>query len=192
MADVLGRLLFRAVDRLRVRYWNPTRAWPLGSVTQLSYDMRRRALCGVSVDAHLEALRTFGLADWFSRHEEVLHLYYYRLGLVVGLWQDEITSFEVILDPQLCPDLDWHPFTPGRLTIVTPAELRRDLSRTTSEQETLGLLGAPSETGPVMGQRVHTFITAGNSIDTCHDPDTGRLVRVELSEASQGSAPAAA
>jgi hypothetical protein len=192
MADLLGRLLFRAVDHLRVRYWNPTREWPASSITQLSYDMRRRALCGVPVDAHFEALRTFGLADWFSRHEEGLDLYYYRLGLIVGLFQDQITSFEVILDPQLCPDRDWHPLKPGRLTILTPAELRRDLSRTTSEQEILGLLGAPFETGPVIGQRVHTFITAGNFIDTYHDPDTGRLVRVELSEARQESAPAAA
>jgi hypothetical protein len=140
----------------------------------------------------LEALRTFGLADWFSRHGEGLDLYYYRLGLIVGLWQDEITSFEVILDPQLCPDRDWHPFTPAGLTILTPAELRRDLSRTTSEQEILGLLGAPFETGPVVGQRVHAFITAGNFIDTYHDPDTGRLVRVELRKARQESAPAAA
>jgi hypothetical protein len=110
----------------------------------------------------------------------------------LGPWQGEITSFEVILDPKLCPDRDWHPSTPGRLTILTPAELRRDLSRTTSEQEVLGLLGIPFETGPVIGQRVHTFITAGNFIDTYHDPDTGRLVRIELSEARQESAPAAA
>jgi hypothetical protein len=191
MAELLAHLLFRAMDRLWVRYWTPTRHWPAGSVTRLSYDLRHRALCGVPIDAHLEALRSFGPADWFSRHGEGLDLYYYRFGLVVGLWQGHITSFEVILDPHANPE-PWHSFTPGRLTILTLADLRRDLTRTTGQQEVLALLGRPFKTGPVAGQRVHTFITAGNFIDTYHDPNTGRLVRIELSEARQESSPAAA
>jgi hypothetical protein len=192
MADLIGRLLFRAVDHFRVRYWNPTRDWPASSISQLSYDMRERGSCGVAVDARLEALKSFGAADWFSRYGEGLDLYYYRLGLVVGLWRDHITSFEVILDPQLCPDYAWHAFAPGRLKICTLENVRRDLTRTTGEGEVLTLLGVPSETGPVLNQRVHTFITAENFIHTYHHPDTGRLVRIELSEARRESAPAAA
>lgn len=102
MADLIWSLLFRAVDHVRGRYWNPTRDWPANWMGQLSYDMRHRGLCGVPVDACLEALKSFGRADWFRRHGEVLDLYYYRLGLVVGLWQEHVTSFELILDPQLC------------------------------------------------------------------------------------------
>jgi hypothetical protein len=192
MTDLLGRLLFRAVDHFRVRYRSPTRSWPPGFLRHLSFDMRDRALSGVPLDARLDTLKSFGPADWFRGDEESLELYYYRLGLIVSLWHGDIVSFEILLDPELCPDRSWHPFVAGRLTLLTPAELRRDLTRTTNEREVLGLLGVPTETGPVLGQRVHTFITAGNFIDTYHDPETGRLVRIELSEAGPDSAPAAA
>jgi hypothetical protein len=146
----------------------------------------------VPLDAPLEALKSFGPADWFDGDNEDLGLYYYQLGLIVGLWQGEIVSFEVLLDPRLCPDRAWHPFAAGRLTMRSTAELPRDFTATTSEREVLSLLGAPSETGPIQGQRVHTFIVAGNFIDTYHDPESRRLVRIELGKSRPESTPAAA
>jgi hypothetical protein len=192
MTDPIGQLVYRLVDRFRVRYWNPTRDWPATALSQLSYDMRHCALNGFRVDARFEVLRPLGSADWFSRSGPSLDLYYYRLGLIVGLWDKQVTSFEVIVDPKQCPDRAAHSFAPGRVTLVTLTERRRDLTRTTTEAEVLDLLGAPAETGPVLDQRVHTFIAAGNFIDTYHDPSTGRLVRIEFAEARRDSAPAAA
>jgi hypothetical protein len=192
MADFVARALFRALGRLKTRYRSPTRSWPPTAVPHLFYDMGTRALCGVPVDAPLEALKCFGPADWFYGNNEDLDLYYYQLGLIVGLWQGEIVSFEVLLHPELCPGRAWHPFAAGRLTLCSAADVQRDPTGTTSEREVLSLLGAPAETGPIQGQRVHSFIVAGNFIDTYHDPESGRLVRIELGEAGPWSTPAAA
>ena len=184
--DPIGRLIYGAVDRIRVRLGNPTRRWATSAVTSLLYDMQFQSLNGVRVDVELQALRPFGRADWFITLAG-LDLYYYRLGLIVGMFEGRVTSFEVILDPDKCPDHAGHPFAPGRVTVRTPSGQTRDFTRSTGQHEVLQFLGTPTETGPVIGQTVHTFIETGNFIDTYHEPNTGRLVRVEFCEAASSA-----
>jgi hypothetical protein len=189
MPALVGELIYRALHYLRVHYWNPTRQWPAGTLHHLHYDMRLLALNGLRVDAQFETLRPLGPADWFGRNGAALDLYYYRVGLIVALWEGRVTSFEVILDPERCPDRSGHAFAPGRITLMNLTDRRHDLSRTSTEFELLELLGKPAETKPVLDQRVHTFIAGGNSIETSHDRTTGRLVRIEFAEAAGDTAP---
>jgi hypothetical protein len=49
-----------------------------------------------------------------------------------------------------------------------------------AQDSLIELFGLPFETGPVVDDRVHTFIVGGNSINTYHAQESGRFVEVTL------------
>jgi hypothetical protein len=145
----------------------------------LSFDSRERALNGVALGAPFEHLRPLGRASWVSRISEDVDLYYYGLGLVVGVSKDRVSSFEIVFDPARS-HRSWHPLTAGRLALKAPDEKWWDLTEATTDTEIFALFGAPFDTGPVGDQPMHSFKVFGVIIDTTHDVHTGTLVSIEI------------
>jgi len=160
------------------RFFNPTRNWPPGSVSSLSFNMARHELNGVAVEAPFENARAFGPADHVDRLAGI-DIRYYGLGLEIGSWEGVITHFRLVMDPASRRTRWEQRCRPATLMLSSGAGFSR-LSRDTSENDVIRLFGATFETGPVGDDRVHTFITGGNYIDTYHDPTTGRLVEIDL------------
>ena len=189
MADSILSPIIQLVLSARVRLFNPTRDWPAATVSRLEYDMRSHCLNGIPVGAPIAAAHPLGRADWFAGGAENPDLDYRPLGVQVECFDDVITSFRVILRPESRHSDRDRAFKAADLTLVAPNGSRSRLTGRTTEADLVAILGTPVETGPVAGDRVHTFVTAGNFIDSFHDPATGELLEISLGlSASEASA----
>lgn len=179
MTDPIAYLYFEASAWWRLRFSNPTRQWPLRTVSWLLFDMTTHALNGVSIEAPLSSARVFGPAEGIGPWEDT-SLLYYSLGLQVDSGEGHIVSFRIVMDPSRRTSPSDRRFSPATLEITTRGGIHRTLSRDTHERELFGLFGPPVETGPVLDERTHTFLVDGNFIDTFHDQESGCLVEMEL------------
>ena len=170
----------RAVDKVRGRYRGPTWDWPPGTVTRLSYDMRDRALNGVPLGAPLEQLRPLGPAGWSDRDGSEIKLYYYRLGLFVRVEAGRIRTIEVVFDAANTWEHAWHPLAEGRVAVRNAEGRWGDLTRSTTEEEVVALLGAPVSSHDYDDERTYEFIGAGHEISVKRDTRTGGLIHFEI------------
>jgi hypothetical protein len=169
--------LFGLIQAIRVQYLNPTRDWPETAFTRLEYDLRSGRLNGIAADTPIDTARVFGKADWFSGGPD---LDYRRLGLQIGCFDGTICNFRVILQPASRHSRRDRAFQTADFTLIAPSGKTCRLWGNTSEQDLLALLGTPFETGPIVGDRVHTFIVNGTCIDSYHDEITGQLLELIL------------
>ena len=176
----LSSLARRAVRRIRARYRGPTWDWPPSTVARLSYDTRDHALNGVALGAPFRRLEPFGPAAWFDRRRSELDLYYYRLGLSVSVRDDRVTSFDVIFDAAKCWEYEWHPLNEARVALRNPAGKWGDLTRSTTSDEVIALLGAPISTGSDEHEQNDEFRVADQSIWTDRDTRTGLLMKLSI------------
>ena len=159
---------------VRVRLQNPTRDLPVSTFKGLAYDLRTRTLNGVALEASFAAAAPFGRADWFSGLDDP-DLDYRALGLQIGTFQGMVASYRVIVDPAACGDARERAFRPAALSLSTPGGARLEISSRTREEDLIAALGAPVETGAIIGAKVHSFVVAGQRIDSFHHPASGRL-----------------
>jgi hypothetical protein len=174
MSDKLIEKLVQLAQSIRVRLQNPTRGLPVSTFKGLAYDLRTLSLNGVPLEASFSAAAPFGKADWFSGIDDP-DLDYRALGLQIGSFQGTIGSFRMIVDPAACSEARERAFRPAILSLSMPGGARLEISNRTREEDLIAALGAPDESGPIAGAKVHTFVVAGQRVDTYHDPATGRL-----------------
>jgi hypothetical protein len=180
MFDPVTYLFVECVAWARRRLSNPTRRWPPCSVSELTFELAAHRLCGVPIGASLAEARVFGPADRLVGVPPEYGLLYYKLGLEVDRFEGRIVNFRIVMDPA-SRALYWERrCTPARLLLRMLDGSRHVLSRETSEASLLELFGRPLETGPVGGDRVHSFRVDGNFIDSYHATDSGRLVELTL------------
>ncbi|HKQ57313.1 MAG TPA: hypothetical protein VJY35_05560 [Candidatus Eisenbacteria bacterium] len=170
LTDVVTRL----VQDILVRLQNPTRDLPATTFRALAYDLRNRSLNGVPLDASFSVAAPFGKADWFSGMDDP-DLDYRALGLQIGTFQGLVASFRIIVDPAACGDPRERAFRPGALSLSMPGGGQLEISNRTREEDLIAALGAPAETGSIVGAKVHSFVVAGQRIDSYHHPSSGRL-----------------
>jgi hypothetical protein len=174
MTDKLIAKLVDLVQRVRVRMQNPTRDLPVSTFKGLAYDLRSRSLNGVPLDASFSAAAPFGKADWFSGLDDP-NLDYRALGLQIGTFQGLVASFRMIVDPAACGDARERAFRPAALSLSMPGGAQLEISNRTREEDLIAALGAPVETVSIVGSKVHSFLVAGQRVDSYHHPASGRL-----------------
>jgi hypothetical protein len=158
---------------------DPTRDWPAGTVSALEFDEASGRLNGIALDAPISAAMALGPADAASGGRDDADLDYHTLGLQVGCFEGVVVHFRVIVDPVTRASAGERAFQPGELTLRTGGRTLR-LTRQTTEQDLIAQLGPPVETGPVVGDRVHTFLLERSMIDTYHDTASGRLLELTV------------
>lgn len=190
MSDRVGRWMMGFMRDARGRSVDPTREWPAAAVSALEFDAESGRLNGIPLDAPIPAAVVLGRADGCSGGAEDPELDYRALGLQVQCYEGVITSFRVIVDPARRESDRDRAFQAGELTLRTRGRSLR-LTGATTEADLAAGLGPPVETGPVAGDRVHTFTPGRSLIETYHDPATGRLLELTLCLHADESAQAA-
>jgi hypothetical protein len=180
MLDPITYALVECLAWGRHHFMNPTRRWSPSSVTELTFELARHSLCGVPINAPLDDACLFGPADRLLGVSPGYDLLYYKLGLQVDQFADEIASFRVLVDPGSRPHYWERRCVPARLQVEMLDGSQYVLSRETTEASILGLFGPPLETGPIGDDRVHTFRAGGNLIDSYHESESGRLVELTI------------
>jgi|SRR5688572_8301701 len=185
MSDPAVDLLLKLMTWYRRRFGNnPSRNWPPRKVSRLSYDTSDQSLNGLRLEASIPETAMFGPADQILGDTADPDLIYFDLGLEIQCYENQISSFHLIMDPASRDHLWQSRYKPAELSLKTPDGLSHAFSRATNEQAIIRLLGQPDETGPVSEDRMHTFITGRNWIGSFHDPDSGRLLELMLEMAA--------
>lgn len=170
----------------RRQFRNPTKRWPPCSITELTFELSTHSLCGVRIDAPLGEASAFGPADRLLGVPPWYDLLYFGLGLQVDQFEAGIVGFRILVDPESRSHRWERRCVPARLQVQMLDGSRQVLSRDTSEEAMLGVFGSPLETGPVCGDRVHTFRAGGALIGSHHEPKSGRLVELTICLAAGG------
>jgi hypothetical protein len=168
----------------RRQFRNPTKGWPPRRVTELIFDVAARSLSEVRIDAPVHAARMFGPADRLTGVSPDYDLLYYALGLEIGQFRGNIASFRLLTEPTTRVSYWERRCMPARLQVQGTDGSRHVLSQETTEASVLRFFGNPLETGPVAGERVHSFRVGGNLFDTHHDQESSRLVELTICAAS--------
>lgn len=166
------------IEWANVAFANPTRGWPRCTMSGLEYDLRAGSMNGIRVESPSDHARSFGRADWFTGKDEELHLDYHRLGLQVECSDGVITSFRVVLQPDVRPAARDRKFRPAELTLIGPHGEPVKLSPLTTNRDLAASLGNPIDTGRVDGERWHAFRVGGNLIESYHDLSSGVLLEI--------------
>lgn len=177
-----GEIVNRVINFVRKaqgQLADPTRDWPTVSIAGLEFDTASGRLNGVALDEPISAAMALGRADSCSGGAQDFELDYRAVGLQVEAYEGTLTSFRIIVDPARRDSDRDRAFQPGILTLRVGGRSLR-LTRDTTETDLIAALGSPIETGPIAGDRVHTFVLERSVVDTYHDPATGRLQELEL------------
>jgi len=171
-------MLQQLIEWANVAFSNPTRGWPPCTMRALEYDLRSRSMNGIQVESASDQARSFGPADWFSGKEEDLHLDYRRLGLQVELFDGVITSFRVVMQPDVRHTPRDRRFRPAELNLIDVHGKTVKLNGLTTNRDLADALGQPIETDRVGADRWHAFRVGGNLIESYHDLRSGMLLEI--------------
>jgi hypothetical protein len=146
-------------------------------LSRLELDAHKARMNGVALESSAQSAVTFGPASQILGTKSDPVLGYPGLGLEVECYQELIVGFRVIMDPRSRGDL-YRRWQPAVLDLRSPNGASHVLSPDTHERQMFALLGRPVETGPVVGDRVHTFVVRRCLILSFHAPDTGLLTEL--------------
>ena len=191
--------LRRLFGWIRWRFFNPTREWPARAITRLDFDVDQCRLNGIALDAPWQDLKVFGPADEVAfplSRKDGPDLSFHAIGLAIESYQGRIVTASVITDGSSRPGGRHKRMRPGALTITGLHLPPYEITKATHEQDLFRLFGMPVETGPIVGEPMHTFAVKRSFVNTYHDPSTGHVREVLVSErgdknVTQGPGPSA-
>jgi len=142
-------------------------------------------LNGIRLDAPWQELKVFGPADAIESGVTRLDgpdLSFHALGLKIESYEGRVVSAAVVTDGSARPDGRHRRMASGRLTVVGSGLPASEITKETHERDLFSMFGAPVETGPIVGEPVHTFAVKCAFVLTFHDPATGYVREVLLTE----------
>jgi len=140
---------------------DPTYNWPERAPVQLSFDLARGQMNGVTLGAHYEQLRAFGRPS-NRKPLRAGHLGYAPLGLEIGVRSEHVDGFTCHFQGgEAFTGIDTSPeFSPCHLELRLPSGSRVHVSGQTSQAELEAWMG-PIAQSVEAGYPVQYILTPG-------------------------------